>query len=115
LINGTATIEFGAGASANLVFAADASGMLKLDNSAGYTGTVTGFDGNDSIDLADVQAANATLSFAANADASGGTLTVSDGSHTANILLHGQYDPAAFHLAADSGFGVVVTYPDHLG
>jgi hypothetical protein len=114
-IDGIATIEFGTDSSANLVFAADASGVLKLDHATGFTGSVTGFDGNDSIDLADIEATTATASFAANADASGGTLTVSDGTHTANILLHGQYDPAAFHLAADSGIGVVVTYPDHLG
>ena len=85
-----------------------------LDNSAGFTGTVTGFAANDQIDLADIQASSAVLSFAANGSGNGGTLTVNDGTHTANIALMGTYDPASFHLAPDHALGVVITYSDHI-
>ena len=40
-----------------------------------------------------------------NADNTGGTLTVTDGQHTANIALLGQYLAAGFHDAGDSGTG----------
>ena len=55
------------------------------------------------------------MSFTANAAGTGGTLTVNDGTHTANIALLGHFDPAGFHLGADSGLGVVITYSDHIG
>src|SRR5439155_6707040 len=93
LIDGGATIEFGGASSANTIFAANDTGTLKLDNSIGFTGIITGFDANDQIDLADIQAPGAVLSFADNGNGTGGTLTVSDGIHTANIALLGTYDP----------------------
>ncbi len=114
LIDGGATIEFGGAASANTTFTATATGTLMLDNSSGFTGTVTGFAANDQIDLGDIQASSAVLSFAANSNENGGTLTVSDGTHTANIALVGTYDPNSFHLAPDHALGVVITYSDHV-
>jgi hypothetical protein len=57
-----------------------------------------------------VLSANALFSFAADADGSGGTLNVSDGVHTASVVLLGQFDPAGFHLSADNGTGTMVTY-----
>jgi hypothetical protein len=113
LINGTATLEFGAASSAATIFALDAAGTLKLDDSFHFGGTVSGFDGNDRLDIADVQFATAlALNYAANADGTGGTLTVSDGTHTANITLLGHYDAAGFHQGADHSTGVLLTYSD---
>ena len=43
----------------------------------------------------------ATLGYAANEAATGGTLTVSDGLHEAHLELVGQFDASQFHLAAD--------------
>jgi hypothetical protein len=114
LIDGGATIEFGGASSATTSFTATATGTLMLDNSAGFTGTVTGFAANDQIDLADIQASGAVLSFAANGNGNSGTLTVSDGTHTANITLVGTYDPTGFHLGPDHALGVVITYSDHV-
>jgi hypothetical protein len=113
LIDSGATIEFGGASSSDTMFANNAAGTLTLDSSSLFTGTVTGFAANDHIDLADIQASGAVLSFAANDTGTGGTLTVSGGTHTANIALLGTYDPASFHLDPDHALGVVITYADH--
>ena len=44
----------------------------------------------------------------------GGTLSVTDGVHTANITLLGQYDPAGFQTEADKNTGTLISYHDHL-
>jgi hypothetical protein len=57
----------------------------------------------------------ASVSYTANQAGNGGTLSVSDGIHTANIALLGQYDPAGFHEIADSKNGTLIGYdPYHL-
>jgi hypothetical protein len=110
-ISGQATLEFGAASDANVDFAAAALGMLKLDQSANFSGTVAGLAAGDAIDLGDIAfGAGATLGYAANAAGNGGTLTVSDGTITANLALIGQYAAAEFATAADAGGGTVVTY-----
>ncbi len=79
--------------------------MLKVDHAADFSGAVAGFDGSDVLDLADVAfGKNTTLGYAANSSNTGGTLTVSDGAHTANITLLGQYMAGSFVMSAD-GFG----------
>ena len=65
---------------------------MKIDHAADFSGAVAGFDGNDVLDLADIAfGSNTTLGYAANSNNTGGTLTASDGTHTANIELLGQY------------------------
>jgi hypothetical protein len=39
-----------------------------------------------------------------------GTLTVTDGAHTAAITLVGQYLASEFHSGADGGLGTAITY-----
>jgi hypothetical protein len=114
LIDQGATIEFGGASSANAIFAANDTGTLLLDNAVGFTGSVTGFAAGTQIDLGDIQASSAVLSFADNGANTGGTLTVSDGTHTANIALVGSFDPADFHLDPDHALAVVITYSDHV-
>lgn len=109
-ISGVATLEFGAASSANVVFAALGDGMLKLDQSSAYTGSVSGFNAGDRLDFADVQYGAATLVYAANEAGTGGILTLSDGTHTAHISLVGQYSAAGFHMAADLTLDTVLTY-----
>jgi hypothetical protein len=116
-IDGAATLEFAAAASANTTFDFAAAGTLKLDHSADFTGTVSGFGAGDHLDLLDLVFANgATMSYATNQDGTGGTLSVSDGAHTANIVVLGQYDPAGFQQEADNGLGTLITYqpPQHV-
>jgi len=110
-IDGTATLEFAAAASASTTFDTGAAGTLKLDQSAAFTGTVAGFAAGDFFDLADIGfGAGTTLSYAADASGTSGTLTVSDGTHTANLALLGQYAAAGFQGSADAGAGTLVTY-----
>jgi large repetitive protein len=111
VIDGAATLEFAGAASTNTSFAAGTAGTLKLDQSAGFTGTVAGFAAGDALDLADIGfAAGTTLSYAADIGGTRGTLTVSDGTHTASLALLGQYAAAGFQDAADTGAGTLVTY-----
>ncbi|HKH00907.1 MAG TPA: hypothetical protein VKB08_09335, partial [Bradyrhizobium sp.] len=68
---------------------------------------------DDRLDLLDITfGANTTASYAASQDGTGGTLTVSDGTHAANIALIGQYSGAGFEITADSQLGSVITYHD---
>src|SRR5262249_50849815 len=91
----TVTVAYGAnieigGAGTQSVTFVGAAGTLKIDNSVAFTGQVSGFTGSDAIDLANVgYGANTTATFSGNAN--GGTLTVTDGIHTANISLQGNY------------------------
>ena len=51
MIDGNATMEFGAAVDQDITFAASATGTLKLDDADAFTGAVSGFDGNDQFDL----------------------------------------------------------------
>jgi len=76
---------------------------LQLDNAPGFTGTVAGMTGQDTLDLRDINFGSATQ---ANYSGSGsqGTLTITDGSHTANIALLGNYMGSTFVTSSD-GYG----------
>jgi hypothetical protein len=51
-----------------------------------------------------------TITGASAAGGSGGTLSISDGTHTANLALLGQYAASGFAAAPDAGGGTLVTY-----
>ena len=105
LIDGVATFEMAGAFSENVTLDAGANATLKIDHAADFRGTVAGFDSNDVLDLADLAfGSSTTLGYAANSNNTGGTLTASDGTHTANIELLGQYTAASFVMSAD-GFG----------
>jgi hypothetical protein len=100
-----ASLEMGGRFSENITLDPGAHATLKIDHAADVRGTVAGFGSNDVLDLADLAfGKNTTLGYAANTSNTGGTLTVSDGTHTANIALLGQYTAASFVMSAD-GFG----------
>ncbi|WP_206736216.1 cadherin domain-containing protein, partial [Bradyrhizobium betae] len=114
-ISGSATLEFGAASSANVAVDAQATGTIVLHDSFDFSGAVSGFNGDDHLDLLDVAfGTGATASYVANQDGAGGTLSVTDGIHTANIILLGQYDPAGFQTEADKNTGTLISYHDHL-
>ncbi len=75
-----------------------------------FAGTVVGLHGQDAIDLADIGfGAGSTLGYSGNADNSGGTLSVGDGTHTANIALLGSYMASSFAAASDGHGGTLVS------
>ena len=108
-----ATVEISSAYAGAVSFAAG-TGTLQLDNSASFTGTVAGMTGSDSIDFADIDPTKVqTPSYTG--DASGGTLSVSDGTHSANIALLGNYLASTFAAASDGHGGTAVTDPAVLG
>ena len=104
-----ATVEID-GASAQSVTFAGTTGTLKLDDALAFTGQVSGLAGSDALDLADVSyGANTTATFLGNT--TGGTLTVTDGTHTANIALVGNYLSSNWDLSSDGNGGTIVVDP----
>jgi hypothetical protein len=105
-------VELGNGNGAGSVTVTFAGpGTLKIDNSSSFTGTITGqLATGDVIDLADITAgASATIGYTGHN--SPGTLTVSDGTHTASIALLGNYSLASFTASSDGHGGTSVVDP----
>jgi Galactose oxidase-like, Early set domain/Bacterial Ig-like domain len=113
-LTGTQQLELFGPSSANVTFASGATGNLILDASSQFTGTIAGLNSAapfDTIDLADIAfGSNTTVVYLASS-ADTGTLTVSDGTHTANIALLGKYSPTSFKIASDGHGGTAVVDP----
>jgi hypothetical protein len=109
-IAGGATLELASSFTGTVTFA-DTTGTLKLDNSASFAGTISGYWSHDKLDLSDISAATATLAYSANQ--TGGVLSVTDGTHTGTLALLGQYSATTFILGADTQGGALVTLVDN--
>ena len=83
------------------------TGTLQLDQSSSFSGTVSGMSGQDTIDFTDINSAN-VQNPTYSGSASGGMLTVTDGTHTANIALLGNYLASTFVAASDGHGGTAV-------
>ena len=84
------------------------SGVLELAQSTTYFSTIGGFAEGDSLDLRDIGLTSKTkVTFLGNS--LGGSLTVTDGTHTAFIRLAGDYRSDTFVAASDGGGGVLLT------
>ena len=93
-------------------FAASGGGALRLDDSVHFGGLVAGFGLPDILDLSDIAFGSSTsLSFVEAGGSASGTLTVTDGVHTANLTLLGQYVTAQFTSANDGHGGVLIGDP----
>ena len=89
---------------------AGSTGTLQLDNSSSFSGTVAGMTGQDTIDFADINFTKVqTPSYSGNS--SGGTLTVTDGTHSANIALLGNYLASSFVTSSDGHGGTNIVDP----
>jgi autotransporter-associated beta strand protein len=93
---------------AGVVAFTGSSGTLLLDPSSGFTGTVAGMSGQDTIDFSDINFTTPQAPSYSGTN-SGGTLTISDGSHTANIALIGNYLASTFVASSDGHGGTSVT------
>src|SRR5262249_36254330 len=86
------------------------SGTLQLDQSAGFSGTVAGMTGQDTLDLRDISFAT-IQSPTYSGTSTGGTLSVSDGTHNAEIALLGNYLASTFVASSDGHGGTNVVDP----
>ncbi|WP_246671958.1 cadherin domain-containing protein [Mesorhizobium sp. B2-3-10] len=110
-IGNLSKLEFGGASSTDVTFGHDAAGTLQLDDSFDYSGRIGGITNDDRLDLGDILfGVGTTAVYQANQDGSGGTLTVSDGTHGAALHLVGNYDANAFKLADDGQGHTVVSY-----
>src|SRR5262249_52774637 len=99
-------------------------GILQLDFSQGYkspsNAPISGFGSSpagvtEELDLRDISFGSATTETFTQQFSNGGTLTVTDGLHTATLALLGQYSTANFSLASDGQGGTIVTDPPMVG
>jgi hypothetical protein len=103
-----ALLELPAGTSGNVLFAGSA-GTLKLDDSQHFNNQISGFSGQDVLDLADLAfSSNMTLGYTANNDNSSGILAINNGVHGASLALLGNYMASAFATASDGHGGTLV-------
>jgi hypothetical protein len=112
------TLEVASGASISyLTFVTSAGGILELGASQSFQGSIAGFGSvrgvTEEIDLGDISFDKKTtkVSFKEAKDHASGTLTVTDGTHTANLTLLGQYAAHNFGLSSDGHGGTIVTDP----
>ena len=97
LSGGTLEIESGGAAPSSTITFAGSGSLVLYDTK--FRGKIAGFDlPAETIDLTTVSFASATLGYTGNALS--GTLTVTDGTHTARLAMLGSYVAANFHLAA---------------
>jgi hypothetical protein len=98
------------GVSAESVTFTGTTGTLTLDHSLAFTGVVAGLAGSDAVDLADVSYGIQTqVTYLGNT--TGGTLTITDGIHTANIALQGNYLSSTWTVSSDGFGGTLVVDP----
>jgi hypothetical protein len=107
------TLEVTSRFSGSVTFASD-TGTLKLDNSATFAGTVAGMTGHDTIDFTDIDPTKVQQP-TYSGTASGGNLTVTDGTHSANIALLGNYLASTFVASSDGHGGTNVVDPPATG
>jgi hypothetical protein len=83
------------------------TGTLQLDNSSSFSGTVAGLLGQDKLDLMDIDPASVHTPLYSG-DGSTGALMVTDGVHTANIQLFGDYIGSTFAPSNDGHGGTFI-------
>jgi hypothetical protein len=103
-------VESGAGATGSVTF--DAGGTLELDQAILYNLTISGFGIPGAIDFNAVTYSSGTTSATYTSNGSnGGTLAMTDGTHTAQVALLGQYTVGNFHLSDDGHGGTLIVDP----
>jgi hypothetical protein len=107
-VNSGELLELKTGTPENVQFAAG-TGTLQLDDAQHFGGLISGFSGQDVLDLADIAfSPNMSLGYAANTNNSGGNLTVNDGTHVASLALLGNYMASSFVASSDGHGGTFI-------
>ena len=80
-----------------------------LNNPANFSGRVSGFGAETEIDLPGIAfSAQTTLGYSPNANNTGGTLSVTNGTQSAKIALLGNYIASSFAAVGDNNGGTLV-------
>jgi hypothetical protein len=111
IVGGTA--DFTSTFTEGVTFAAGSTGVLELAHSQTYGGTIAGYSktGANKLDLGDIAYVKGTTIATFSGTATSGTLTVTDGTHTAKIKLTGDYRTSAFTTSSDGHGGTLVVDP----
>jgi T1SS-143 domain-containing protein len=107
MINGTATLEFGAASSNDVTFAANAAGTLTLDHSLmqPFSAVISGLGADDTIDLKDFAFTNGNMTVSTSLLENGNTMLVVSNTSTqqsVTLTLAGDYTHSAWHFAQGS-------------
>jgi autotransporter passenger strand-loop-strand repeat protein len=109
------SVDVQAGGTAFVGFNNLRGGQLTLEASTSFVGQISGFASpagiTEEIDLRDIAFNAATTKETFTQTGTSGTLTVTDGTHTANLTLLGQYSAHDFSLSSDGFGGTIVTDP----
>ncbi len=105
-----ATVELTSAFVGPVTFAGSDHGTLQLDNSPSFSGTIDGMSCQDTLDLRDI---NPTTVQAPtySGTSSRGMLSVTDGTHGANIALFGNYLASTFVASSDGHGGTNIVDP----
>jgi hypothetical protein len=121
-VNGTGTIKIaawsalateGTVASTDKIQFNTKTGLLSIQDTAGFNAGIGGLVAGDKIDLRNADFAfspSETLAFTENAGKTAGTLTVKNGANIQKLLLFGQFVASGFDLAADGHGGSMISY-----
>jgi T5SS/PEP-CTERM-associated repeat protein len=104
-----ATVEIPSAFAGAVTFAAS-TGTLQLDDPSSFSGTVAGMSRKDTIDLRDINP-TAVHTPIFSGTSVGGTLHVTDGTHSANIALLGNYLASSFVASSDGHGGTNIVDP----
>jgi hypothetical protein len=108
-IAGGTVLEINTPDSVKVIFGGS-GGTLWLDQAETFAGTVAGFGAQGRIDLSNIGfGSQTTLGNSENKSDTGGTLTITDGTHTAAIALFGNYMASTLVAGADGHGGTLVT------
>jgi len=108
-IDGSALVEFGGHAGNSIVLDASATGVIVFDHASEFSGSISGFNFDDSLDLRDVQFGSSTTVNYADDGTGGGILTISDGSQSVQLHLIGHYQTSDFVLGSDGLGGSMIS------
>jgi len=109
---GTVEIQSGGLTGANPITYTGGAALI-LDASTNFNGAIAGFTAaGEYLDLRDIAFGSSTsMSFVEAGNNLSGTLTVTDGTHTAHLNLLGSHTPGQFTSASDGHNGTVITDP----
>ena len=107
-IGSNTVLEVNTRDSGNVTFSGT-TGTLWLDQPSTFTGKVSGLAAQNAIDLTNIAfGAHTTLGYSPNSNDTGGTLSLTDGVHSANIALLGSYMASSFVTQSDNHGGTMV-------